>query len=152
VGMASAKGLCYALNIPLITLNTLEVLTKAVIMEQNKTEENLLFCPMMDARRMEVYTAIYDATLNPVLSPCALVLNSNSFVEYLLQNRILFFGSGTLKWENISTHLNALYTTVFNVSNAMSASSFLHFKQKQFANLNFVEPFYLKEFATINKL
>jgi tRNA threonylcarbamoyladenosine biosynthesis protein TsaB len=101
VGMASAKGLCYALKKPLITVGTLEILTFAAVQQYNNTtiSSSSLLCPMIDARRMEVFTALYDFSLKPVLDPFALVLDENSFAKSLLKNQVLFFGNGSAKWE-----------------------------------------------------
>ena len=88
VGMATAKGLCYALNKPLITINTLQMMAFAA----PKQHQGLL-CPMIDARRMEVFTAIFDQNLNFILPPANLVLSETSFNDFLQKNKILFFGN-----------------------------------------------------------
>ena len=89
VGLASAKGICYALNKPLIVINTLEVMAVAAIKtEQNK---NALYCPMIDARRNEVFTAIYDASLVCLLPPQGLIIEADSFAPWLTEPRQLFF-------------------------------------------------------------
>ncbi len=145
VGMSGAKGLCYALNKPLIALNTLEVLTVAA-MQQSHTANDTLYCPMIDARRMEVFTALYKHTLTSALHPCAMVLNEASFADALAQNQIIFFGSGAAKWQAICKHPNASFAVVLNLQNAMASLSNTHFINQQFANLAYSEPYYLKEF------
>jgi tRNA threonylcarbamoyladenosine biosynthesis protein TsaB len=145
VGMSGAKGLCYALNKPLIALNTLEVLTVAAIQQSNAAND-ILYCPMIDARRMEVFTALYKHTLTSDLHPCAMVLNEGSFADELAQNKIIFFGSGAAKWQAICKHSNASFAVDLNLQNAMASLSETHFKQQQFANLAYTEPYYLKEF------
>jgi tRNA threonylcarbamoyladenosine biosynthesis protein TsaB len=145
VGMSSAKGLCYALNKPLIALNTLEVLTVAAIQETDTTEYKL-YCPMIDARRMEVFTALYVQTLTSALHPCAMVLNEASFADQLQQNTILFFGSGAAKWQAICKHPNASFASVSGINNAMASLSDNYLKKQAFSNLAYTEPFYLKEF------
>jgi tRNA threonylcarbamoyladenosine biosynthesis protein TsaB len=144
VGMASAKGFCYALNKPLILVNMLEVLTVAT--QQFSTNPHLLFCPMIDARRMEVFTATYTHRLNIISPPCALILQENSFAPELETQKILFFGSGATKWKNICTHTNALFTIVSDIPGAMSSLSHTYFLQSAFTNLAYAEPFYLKDF------
>ena len=100
VGLATAKGLCYALKIPLINVGTLEMMVHHAISNGGFTKS--LFCPMIDARRMEVFTAIYDDKMNEVLKPHAKIIEPQTFAEILLQNKIVFFGNGSKKWENIN--------------------------------------------------
>ena len=147
VGMASAKGLCYALNKPLINISTLEILAFAAIkISAEITANKALFCPMIDARRMEVFTALYDENLRIIKEPCATVLNENSFANGLLNNPIVFFGNGSTKWKNICTHPNAVFLTDLNNPLAMSKLASTKFRNEEFADLAYVEPFYLKEF------
>jgi tRNA threonylcarbamoyladenosine biosynthesis protein TsaB len=145
IGMSSAKGLCYALKKPLIVLNTLEVLTTAAI-QQSSAGPEILFCPMIDARRMEVFTAVYNKTLHPMLLPCAMVLDVTSFNNLLSQYQICFFGNGAVKWQAINIHSNALFTAVSNLIEATALLAQQHFIQNQFADLAYSEPFYIKEF------
>ena len=145
VGMSSAKGLCYALNKPLIAINTLEVLTTDAIQQSNHSNDTL-FGAMIDARRMEVFTALYNQDLTTALAPCAMVLDENSFAQQLKQNKIVFFGSGAFKWQAMCKHPNASFAVVSNLANAMAALSNTYFKKQAFADLAYSEPFYLKEF------
>ena len=145
VSMASAKGLCYALNKPLIALNTLEVLTIAA-QQQFKNPAEILFCPMIDARRMEVFTAVYNNNLNSSLPPCAIVLQEDSFSNQLKENRIMFFGNGAVKWKAICTHSNASFASVLNHPQAMAVLSNTYFLQNSFTTLVYSQPFYIKEF------
>lgn len=150
VGMASAKGLSFALSIPLIVIHTLELFTLAAINyhQQEGNQDNLLYCPMIDARRMEVFTALYDKNLHIVREPAAIVLDENSFANDLLNNKVAFFGSGSTKWKNICSHSNAIYINHLNNVLAMSKLGFTKFFNKDFADLAYSEPFYLKEFFT----
>ncbi len=152
VGMASAKGLCYALNKPLISISTLEILASSAIWDsrQQALPPSTLFCPMIDARRMEVFTALYDQKLQIVLAPCAMVLDENSFANGLLKNHILFFGKGIKKWQSVCQNPNAIFRPVSNNSLAMSKLAAQKFEQKDFANLYYSEPLYLKEFFDNN--
>jgi tRNA threonylcarbamoyladenosine biosynthesis protein TsaB len=145
VGMASAKGLCYALNKPLIAINTLQVLTVAAQQELNNAPE-ILFCPMIDARRMEVFTAIYNNTLAEILPPCAIILEEKSFLSQLQNNKILFFGSGAAKWKTLCRHSNASFAVVSNLTDAMASLSNSFLLQQNFADLAYSHPIYLKEF------
>lgn len=145
VGMASAKGLSYALNKPLITISTLELWAAAAIKQSNPAD-NKLFCPMIDARRMEVFTAVYNKQLNPVMAPAALVLNNLSYQELLDQQPVVFTGNGAAKWQKICSHPNAAFVTATEIPAAMAVLSGQALTNKQFADLAYTEPFYLKEF------
>lgn len=155
VGMASAKGLCYALKKPLITLSTLEVMTASALHLFPAKGEDLFYCPMMDARRMEVFTAIYKHDLTIQLQPCAMILDELSFEKELSENKIMFFGSGSAKWENICPDSyqdeNAIFKTVTILPESMSGLSNSLFLEKKFTDLAYSEPLYLKEFQTVIK-
>jgi tRNA threonylcarbamoyladenosine biosynthesis protein TsaB len=148
VGMSSAKGLCYALNKPLIALGTLEILAYAAIMETDtgNLNSNRIFCPMIDARRMEVFTALYNSTLQTVLEPRTLVLNEESFANSLLKSQVLFFGNGAQKWKRICNHKNAFFFSILNNTLAMNRLAYKKFNQNDFSDLAYSEPLYLKEF------
>jgi tRNA threonylcarbamoyladenosine biosynthesis protein TsaB len=150
VGFASAKGLCYALKKPFITIGTLEVLTaSALALNEQMAVENILFCPMIDARRLEVFTAIYQQNLTVYMQPCALILNELSFEKELSKNKILFFGSGSEKWKLLCKHPNALFQSVSITPESFSKSTNLRFSEKKFTELAYSEPFYLKEFQSV---
>jgi tRNA threonylcarbamoyladenosine biosynthesis protein TsaB len=141
--MTTAKGICYALNKPLISLNTLLVMASAA------TNENTdLLCPMIDARRMEVFTAIYSKELQLVKEPAAITLNENSFDEYLLNNSICFFGNGSNKFQVIKKSQRAFFSDVKTDASSMILLSEKKFAEKEFADLAYAEPLYLKEFYT----
>ena len=106
VGLATAKGLCYALKIPLITFNTLEVMAVSAI--ENIKDKNAFYCPMIDARRMEVFTAVYDADMNPVEQPSAIDLADKSYQEYLANSQFIFLEMEAQNLQNlIHDHQNA---------------------------------------------
>lgn len=149
VGMASAKGLCYALKKPLITLSTLEILTVSAVEFCKEDKPNILFCPMIDARRMEVFTAIYQLDLTPFLAPCALVLTENSFEVFISKNKILFFGNGSAKWKTICNQPNALFQNINNPPAGMAKLAEYSFSKKIFADLAYTEPFYIKDFQSV---
>ena len=143
IGMATAKGICYALNKPLITLNTLLVMACA-----SKQSDGELLCPMIDARRMEVFTAIYTKDLQVVKKPAAITLNENSFDEELTNNSICFFGNGSEKFQKIKNHPKALFTKIdFDATNMVFLAE-EKFTKREFADLAYAEPLYLKEFYT----
>lgn len=141
VGMATAKGLCYALNIPLITISTLKMMAiSAVHLEAD------LYCPMIDARRMEIFTAIYDPNLTEVKPPFNLVLEQESFEDTLATNKILFFGNGSAKFQQIINHPNALFAPIESSAKHLVHESFLKLKNDEVVDIAYSEPFYIKEF------
>lgn len=146
IGMATAKGICYALKKPLIGLNTLLVMANAA-----KKENADLLCPLIDARRMEVFTAIYTKELQIVKEPAAITLNENSFDEYLSDNRTCFFGNGSNKFKAIIKHDNAIFKDLKADATSMIALSEKKFTGKEFTDLAYAEPLYLKEFYTPSK-
>lgn len=152
VGLTSAKGLCFALNKPLILLNTLEVMALASIEELgigNKELVNeILFCPMIDARRMEVFTAVYDKNLDSIIAPCAMILDSQSFADELVNNRIVFSGSGSSKLQELNFGDNAIVSNVLYSAKNMIELSLKKYQQKDFADLAYSTPDYHKEFYT----
>lgn len=147
VGMATAKGLCYVLKIPLITESTLKMMACAAV-EQLGTNEKRWYCPMIDARRMEVFTAVYDASLNELLKPQPLVLDENSFSAMLEKSAIVFFGSGSQKFKNLQLNGAAsFYDVRYNAAHlARLAES--SYQLGIFTDPAYAEPAYLKEFHT----
>ncbi len=148
VGLSAAKGLCYALNKPLITVGTLEVMTKDMMLQMEKTT-SYLFCPMIDARRMEVFTSIYDENFNELVAPHAIVLTPQSFAENYDENMLIFFGSGMSKWKAISKINNALFKENKMLPNALNMLTFQKFVLSDFANLSSSIPQYSKPFYTL---
>jgi len=149
VGMSTAKGLCYALNIPLISLNTLTVMAYAT---NKDLSSSLHLCPMLDARRMEVFAALYDKELSELLAPCPVILEKNSFSEWLDKYQILFFGNGSKKWKELVRHENALFTDSFYKPEHIALLAYEAFRKASFPDLAYAEPIYLKEFYTPGKL
>ena len=147
--MANAKWLCYALKIPLIVLSTLEVMALSVINSHSTNEEEIYFCPMIDARRMEIFTAIYDIQLHEILSPCAMILSDKLIDDILKNNKIIFFGSGAGKSESIIKNPNAKFINAEINPNAIAELSSKKFIQSEFENLAYSQPLYIKEFHTI---
>ncbi len=147
VGMASAKGLCYALNKPLITIGSLAVLANASMQDnKNGWPEGTLFCPMIDARRMEVFTAMYDLQMNEMKAASTMILDSNSFSTRLENNMVVFSGSGAVKLSRLLSSKNALYIFDTDTTTAFCQLSYRKFVQQDFADLKYSEPLYVKEF------
>ena len=147
IGVSQAKGLCFALDLPLIAINTLQIMTCSVIFG-GSFDEKSLFCPMIDARRMEVYSAIYDLGLSEIKPVSADVLDENSYKDLLDKNIIYFFGNGAAKFKSILNHPNARFIdSVIPVAYDMLALSEIGFKQNKFEDVAYFEPFYLKEYV-----
>jgi len=148
IGVSAAKGLCYALNIPLISVDTLEAMAFSV---SEKSKEDMLFCPMLDARRMEVYCAVYNNKVEKVLPVQALVLDEESISVFNLNKAICFFGEGMPKAKDLlqsklpaSSFVENIYPSSVN----MTSLAFKKLASKNFENTTLFEPFYLKEFYT----
>jgi tRNA threonylcarbamoyladenosine biosynthesis protein TsaB len=149
VGLASAKGLCFALNKPLITIGSLNVLASSAIgSSEGIIPAPQLYCPMIDARRMEIYTAVFDRNMKEILPPCAMILNEHSFHEMIKENSILFFGNGSEKWKGIVTSKNAAFTSIPDTIPTVCRLSFEKFINSDFTDLTYSEPLYIKEFFT----
>lgn len=147
VGMASAKGLCYALKIPLITLNTLEVMALSSI--NGEQDKWAFYCPMIDARRMEVFTAVYDFQLLEIKKPCSMVLDNETFKDLLRTNKMYFSGNGAVKFRDIMNNEEALFGTAEHTTDAMAQLSYQNFTKNNFADVLYASPEYLKEFYTL---
>lgn len=152
IGVSEAKGLCFGLDIPLIAVDTLAVMVCSA-MFRDGIDENALLCPMIDARRMEVYTAIYDRSLTPVKPVAAEIIDENAFAPILETRKILFFGNGAEKCRATITHPNASFIDgIYPQAADMTALAEQAFRAGAFENLAYFVPFYLKEFvATVPK-
>ncbi|MFI5129687.1 MAG: tRNA (adenosine(37)-N6)-threonylcarbamoyltransferase complex dimerization subunit type 1 TsaB [Chitinophagales bacterium] len=141
IGLATAKGLCFALQIPLICINTLQMMANAV-----KNEKSDLICPMIDARRMEVFTAIYNNSLEEIVKPFSTIVVKDSFADLLATRKIIFCGNGSKKLQNVLFHQNAIFSDIAGTAANLAILSSTCFHQKKFADLAYTEPIYLKEF------
>lgn len=157
IGVSVAKGLCYALDIPLIAVGTLDAMGFYASQNLNHSEVSsatrVLFCPMIDARRMEVYTALYDFKGENIKPVSAEIINENSFSSLLKEHKIQFFGNGAAKCKHLLTHANALFDGPSKTSaRFMQNLTERKYNNKEFENVAYFEPFYLKNFvATIPK-
>lgn len=147
IGVSTAKGLCYALGIPLLAINTLEMMYCGYSI--NKTE-NTLYIPMLDARRMEVYLEIFDSKGNLILPTEARIIDTNSFDTFSDHN-IVLFGSGATKLKQMFEEQNniTIDSTFIHSSSSMSNLAYEKYNSKNFEDLIYFEPFYLKEFIAI---
>ncbi|MEI8202614.1 MAG: tRNA (adenosine(37)-N6)-threonylcarbamoyltransferase complex dimerization subunit type 1 TsaB [Bacteroidota bacterium] len=151
IGVSAAKGLCFALDKPLISVETLQTMAQAFLLSGNffaiASDPTTLLCPMIDARRMEVYCALYDASLNLVQSVDAIIIDQSSFDQLLPHHKILFFGDGAAKCRESISHPNAIFIENFQTSaKGMISLAEEKYKAGLFENLAYFEPFYLKEF------
>jgi tRNA threonylcarbamoyladenosine biosynthesis protein TsaB len=145
IGVATAKGLCYALDKPLIGIPTL----KAMAAGMPHTPSPSLYCPMIDARRMEVFSAIFDDKGNEIRDTRAEIIDENSFHEYLAKNKMVFAGDGAEKCKQyLENHPNAVFLSGFKPSaKFMIAFAEEKYSNQLFENLAYFEPFYLKDFV-----
>jgi tRNA threonylcarbamoyladenosine biosynthesis protein TsaB len=152
VATATAKGLCYAWDLPLIAVNTLQMMANGVKMQAEDSNHALgkqafLYCPMIDARRNEVYAALYDLELNEIMSPKAMILLPDSFSRQLASQTIYFFGDGSKKFKGVvKNNTNSLFIDYELNASHLASLSYHFYLQKRFENLAYFEPFYLKEF------
>ena len=140
IGVSTAKGLCYALEIPLISVDTLQVMAKQVSVEKG------LIIPMIDARRMEVYSAVFDTKHNKIMEVQAEVLTLDSYSE--MTENLYFIGDCQEKCKTVLTkdHFHFLPQVVFPSANEMSTLSYDKFLKNDFEDVAYFEPFYLKDF------
>lgn len=149
IGVSTAKGLCYALDIPLIAINTLDAMASA---KAQQGDSRTLYCPMIDARRMEVYLAVYDSEGNTILPVEAKIIEGNSFAEMLDGNKMVFFGDGAEKCRDVLTHPNAEVLIDFtNSASHLSTLALQKFESEAFEDVAYFEPFYLKDFIALPK-
>lgn len=149
IGVSTAKGLCYALSIPLISVSTLRAMSYSMIL-RNKDFD--LYCPMIDARRMEVFSAFFNNENKLVRDVRADVVEENSFLKYLKNNKVLFFGDGSIKCVDVIKSENAYFErNIFPQARDMALISLQKYNQKEFEDVAYFEPFYLKDFITVRK-
>lgn len=142
IGVSAAKGLCYALDIPLISVDTLYTLALQV------KDEEAYIVPMLDARRMEVYTALYDNQHNLLEKTNAKILNDSSFLSYLEKGKVIFIGNANDKFKTVCSHPNAVYVDdALPSANEMCSEAYFKYKKSDFENVAYFEPFYLKDFV-----
>jgi len=154
IGVSTAKGICYALDKPLIAISTLESMAAGMINEMESgtpsetPSQSILICPMIDARRMEVYSALFDQNLHPVREIQAEVITGDSFGGFIKDNLIWFAGDGSEKCKTVlGHHANARFMEDFSPSaKYMINLAEAKFQRSEFENVAYFEPFYLKDF------
>ena len=149
IGVSMAKGICYGRNLKLIAVPTLELLCVPVLLREIP-EEDALLCPMLDARRMEVYAGIYDRALKPVREIGADVVTAETYKEYLDKHPVYFFGNGAKKCMEVINHPNAHYIDgIEPLAKWMQPLAEKRFLDEQFEDVAYFVPFYLKDFVAI---
>lgn len=146
VGLSAAKGICYANQIPLICINTLEWIAFG-----NKEQAKDLIVPMIDARRMEVFTAAYSSNMNVLMTPNNLILDEQSYSDYLNTHEVLFVGDGAAKWQDLCKHPNAQFSPSLQNESHHAAMAEGCFLKSDFSSLFEAAPFYTKDFYSTQK-
>ena len=157
IGVSVAKGLCFGFGIPLIGIHTLDIMAATVNSKGDSQivsiTDDCLYCAMLDARRMEVYAAIYDASLPPVRETKADIVEAGTYASYLEKGKVCFFGNGASKCKSVITSPNAIFIEdIHPLAVNMIPLSEQAFATGKFEDTAYFEPFYLKEFqATVAK-
>lgn len=152
IGVSTAKGLCYASGIPLIAIPSLEILAHHIIYSTTsagrEAGESTLYCPMIDARRMEVYAAVYNSNLIKIRDVQADIIDHLSFISLLDSHKIIFFGNGADKCKMTIQHINSSFLDNVTISAGfMAPLAEIAFKKGNFVDVAYYEPFYLKDFV-----
>ena len=155
IGISTAKGLCFALDKPLIAIETLAAMAEGVAgLDEYSSQADLLLCPMIDARRMEVYTAVFNIDGENLKQTAAEIVDERSFADILQDNKVLFFGDGAEKCFNVlKANPNALYLPDFlNSATHLTQKAIEKFNNGDFEDVAYFEPYYLKDFIAGKKV
>lgn len=148
IGVSMAKGICYGRNVKLLSIPTLELLCVPVLLYHDDLPEDALLVPMIDARRMEVYSAVYDRALRAVRPVGADIIDSQSYAEFLADHPVYFFGDGAAKCQNIIVHPNAHFLPdIQPLARNMFPLAEKKMALESYEDVAYFEPFYLKEFV-----
>jgi len=147
IGVSTAKGLCFSLDKPLISISTLDSLANAIVVENDA-----IIVSLLDARRMEVYSAVYDGNYNQIREVKAEIINSNSFKEFLEKGKVYFLGDGAEKCKELIKHKNAIFLVdYFPSAKQMTKLSYDKYKKNDIEDVAYFEPYYLKDFMITKK-
>ncbi len=147
IGVSLAKGLCYGFGVPLIAVDSLQVMAREVA-DKNKFEDEALLCPMIDARRMEVYASVWNNSMNLQQSPEAIIIDENSFPDFE-EKTFYFFGTGAEKCNDVLSSKGFKYLpNITPMAHTLLVPALDRFAQEQFEDVAYFEPFYLKQFQT----
>ncbi len=149
IGYSMAKGVCFGRNVPLISLPTLEVMCVPVLLYHEEIEDDALLVPMIDARRMEVYSAVYDRALKTIRGIQADIVEADTYREYLDAHPVYFFGDGSDKVQQVIQHPNAHFLPgIHPMAKNMLPLAERKMMREEFTDVAYSEPFYLKEWAS----
>lgn len=152
IGVSTAKGVCYGRNLKLIAIPTLKILCVPVLLGNYELPDDALLCPMIDARRMEVYTSLFTRALTPVEPTSSKVIDSDSFKEHLDKHPVYFFGNGSAKCKDVLTHPNAHFIDgITPLAKYMCPLAEKANVTGDYADVAYFEPFYLKDFIAGKK-
>ena len=148
IGLSMAKGICYGRDVKLIAIPTLELMCVPLLLGEKINEENALLCPMIDARRMEVYSQFFDRALNEVRSISADIVENNTYDDILAQQPVYFFGNGAEKCHEVLTHHNThIIEGIVPLAKNMYPLAEKRMANEQFEDVAYFVPFYLKDFV-----
>lgn len=153
IGVSTAKGICYGANLPLIAINTLQAMTKPLldntdVLAQINNPEKAYYCPMIDARRMEVYTAFFNNKTELIGDISADIIDENSYSNELSEREIVFFGDGSSKCKEVIKSKNGIFLDSITTSAiGMIELAEIKFQNQEFEDVAYFEPFYLKDFV-----
>lgn len=148
IGLSMAKGICYGRDVKLIAIPTLELMCVPLLLNEKVAEDNALLCPMLDARRMEVYAHITNTALQTVKETSADIVEANTYDEYLQNNVVYFFGNGADKCKEVITHPNARFIeNIVPLAKNMFPLAEKRMAEERFEDVAYFVPFYLKDFV-----
>lgn len=148
IGVSMAKGICYGRGLKLIGIPTLELLCVPILLTHDEMDENARLCPMLDARRMEVYAAVYDRALHPVREVQADIVDADTYREFLNEGPVYFFGNGAGKCMDVINHPNAHHIAdIEPLAKWMFPLAERKIKEERFEDIAYFVPFYLKDFV-----
>lgn len=148
IGLSMAKGICYGRDVKLIAIPTLELMCVPLLLNEKVAEDNALLCPMLDARRMEVYAQITNKALQTVKETSADIVEANTYDEYLQNNVVYFFGNGADKCKEVITHPNARFIEdIVPLAKNMFPLAEKRMAEERFEDVAYFVPFYLKDFV-----
>ncbi len=149
IGVSTAKGICYAINKPLIAIDSMHIMTQPIVANyESNGEPTTVFCPLMDARRMEVYTAVFNQKLELIEAISAKIVDESTFTSWLENHKVIFFGNGADKCKEVIQHNNTEFLDDCHpLAKNLAPLAEQYFSEGKFEDVAYFEPFYLKDFV-----